>query len=140
MPVFLRRAGSAFALLALVLCLPQGSLMLCASEGGRVVLEAVCDPASPDEHAEAPAHVADETCDCHGGCGPCQDSQVGIELSPGRIREDSPVTSHALVAPAVAPAIAVASMPEAPAAFRRPAPAVTPHPLSRVQAGTCLRI
>jgi len=129
-----------FALLALVLCLPQGSLMLCASEGGQVVLEAVCDPASPDEHAEAPAHVADETCDCHGGCGPCQDSQVGIELTPSRIRDDSPKAADALVLLVVAPAPAVASVPAVLAASRRPAPAVSPHPLSRVQAGTCLRI
>jgi hypothetical protein len=140
MPNFPRRAGAAFALLALVLCLPQGSLMLCASEGGRVVLEAVCDPSSPDEHAGAPAHVADEGCDCHGGCGPCQDSQVGTELTPGRAREESPAAAHALVAPFLTTAFAVASMPGVSAASRRPAPAVPPHPLSRVQAGTCLRI
>lgn len=136
----LRRAGAAFALLALVLCLPQGSLMLCASESGKVVLEAICDPAGPDEHAAAPAHVADEACDCHGGCGPCQDSQVGTELTPGRIRENSPVAAAALVAPALAPSLAIATIPGVSAAFRRPAPAVSPHPLSRVQAGTCLRI
>ena len=140
MPILFRKAGAAFALLALVLCLPQGSLMLCASESGQVVLEAVCDPASPDEHAEAPAHVADEGCDCHGGCGPCQDSQVGTELTPGRTREDSPSAAAALVVPVVTPALAVASLPGASAAFRRPAPAVSPHPMSRVRAGTCLRI
>lgn len=139
MSILLRRLSASLALLALTLCVPQGSLTLCASEGGRLALEATCDPASMPAHAEQHTDVAKDHCGCDGGCGPCQDAQVGTELSAGRTRDFG--HSAGLVAlPAMLPAGFAAALPRAPEPVRRTAPALAPDPFARVQAGACLRL
>jgi len=140
MSILLRRFAAAAVLLALTLCLPQGSLMLCASEDGHLALEAVCEPGDAaghrDEHGPGPsAH-----CECAGDCGPCQDSQVGTELSVSRIRDDSGPASDLVGAPALRAAGFPGVRPGAPLAQRRPTPGTPPDPFARIQAGACLRI
>ena len=140
MSILHRRLSAACVLLALTLCLPQGSLMLCAGENGHVALEAVCDPGNEVTHPDAATAEAGAHCDCDGECGPCQDSQVGTELSAGRIRDDSARSSDLLVSPAPLHSGFAAALPRALEPVRRPAPGLPPDPFARVQAGTSLRI
>ena len=140
MSILLRRTSAACVLLALTLCLPQGSLTLCASEDGHLALEAVCDPGNMPAHAEEHSNAVAAHCDCDTDCGPCQDSQVGTELSPSRIRDDSVRSAELLVAPALLPAVFAAALPRAPERARRPARGLPPDPFARVQAGVCLRL
>lgn len=140
MSILLRRIAAAAVLLALVLCLPQGSLMLCASEDGHLALEAVCDPGSEVAHAEEHGTETAGHCECTGECGPCQDSQVGTELSVSRIRDDSGPASDLVVAPAILASAFPVALARAPDAPRRPAPGTPPDPFARIQAGACLRI
>ncbi|MCC6348938.1 MAG: hypothetical protein IT347_05000 [Candidatus Eisenbacteria bacterium] len=134
-----RRLSASLALFALALCFPQGSLMLCASEGGHLALEATCEAGDLPVHADAHPATTQEHCDGDGGCGPCQDAQVGTELSAGRVR-DFGQAAHLVAAPApVTSAFAFTPAPAGQSA-RSSATALPPDPFSRVQAGNRLRL
>lgn len=142
MSILLRRIAAAAVLLALALCMPQGSLLLCVGDGGHVALEAACDPGSAVAHAEEhSAEVADH-CECSGDCGPCSDAQFGVELTAGRVRDDSAGTSGLLLPPATVFVALAAFAPDAGDAHALRVPATWPPPgrLSPVQSGNCLRI
>lgn len=138
MSALLRRLNSSLVVLALALCLPQGSLILCTGESGHVALEAACGTGPAEAHAETPAAGALEACDCDSGCGPCQDSPVGTELTASRARAGG----HEVVLLPVLPAPAgiAATLPRPHAPSRHAAPAAPPDPFARIQAGVCLRI
>lgn len=145
MSILLRRIAALSALLALTLCLPQGSLLLCVGEAGHLALEAVCDPGNAvvhaDEHPAGHAAGIEGHCECAGECGPCQDAQVGTELSPGRTRDDSAPASQLLPAPApLATALAAFAAPPVPPREASRLAASGPPPFARVQAGVSLRI
>lgn len=146
MSILLRRTAALCALLALALCLPQGSLLLCVGEAGHFALEAVCDPGNAvvhaDDHGGGHAAEAEGHCECAGECGPCQDAQVGTELSPGRTRDDSAPASELLPAPSpFAATLAALAAPPAPLRqASRLASGPPPPPFARVQAGVSLRI
>lgn len=138
MSLLVRRLSATLALLALTLCFPQGSLTLCANKSGRLALEATCDASALPAHAERHPAAA-EHCGSDGGCGPCQDAQVGTELSAGRIR-DFGGTTTLLALPTPVPAGFEAALPPAPRRVRRSTLAIPPDPFARVQAGESLRI
>jgi hypothetical protein len=139
MSILLRRTSAILSLLALVLCLPQGTLMLCAGEGGHVALEAACGDDASVAHAEQAAGVPEGGCDCDSGCGPCRDSQVGAELSPGRVRDHGPGAADALGSAVLLPSATVPPSLAAPPRAARLAMA-PPRPPARVAAGVQLRI
>jgi hypothetical protein len=139
MSILLRRLSAACTLLAVMACLPQGSLMLCSVEGGGVAIEAAHGDDSAFTHAERSAAPADGECDCDGDCGPCRDSKVGAELTPGRVRDEASAGAGALVSPLLLPFATVAPSPAAPPALARIATA-PPRPPARIAAGVQLRI
>jgi len=137
----LRRIAAATVLLALVLCTPQGSLLLCASEGGHVSLEAACSPVSTAAHDEGHAAQVADHCDCAGDCGPCTDARLGAEWAAGRVRDDSAgMSGSPLPTPMFVALAAFLTGPGSVCAPHAPAISSSAGRSSPVQTGTCLRI
>lgn len=143
MSILLRRIAALSALLALTLCLPQGSLLVCVSEDGHLALEAACDPKADLAHADTHAAEVADHCECAGECGPCSDARFGTELTASRVRDDSAPASAMLPAPAPASALLaalLAPLPPARAASPLAATGPPPAPYALTAAGACLRI
>lgn len=141
MSILLRRSSAAAALLSVLLCLPQGSLVLCVAESGHLAIEAVCGVDTADHADDAPGPGMLSHCECDDGCGPCRDSQVGTELSAARVREHLAETATGpATQPLVASLAARLTPPPARAWLSHAAPAVAPPALARIRSGVQLRL
>lgn len=132
--------SAAAALLSVFLCLPQGTLVLCASESGHLAIEAACGSGAEAHEQAPPAPGMTDHCECDDGCGPCRDSQVGTELSAGRVREHRAESSTFAALPMAAPLAATFALPPAPARTVLRAPDAAPPALARVRSGVQLRL